>query len=162
MGNIVVEGRLWSPPFYHLPFIIVIYSYPLSSTLLQCAAVAKSIMSTFDAVMLSVLCVLCIPTYKTLLTSNNLARRICTAIDFMRAAAFILACFAVLHSRLDASSPTAGLAFSILRAANLRLVCGPVGSTVAFLNSTPPVSILIVPPASGPRQTKLMTQDVLA
>ncbi|SJK98972.1 uncharacterized protein ARMOST_02251 [Armillaria ostoyae] len=80
----------------------------------------------------------------------------------MRAAAFILACFAVFHSRFDASSPTAGLAFSILRAANLRLVCGPVGSTAGFLNSTPPISILIVPSAAGPRQTKLTTQEVLA
>ncbi|KAK0435620.1 hypothetical protein EV421DRAFT_2039051 [Armillaria borealis] len=54
----------------------------------------------------------------------------------------------------DASNPTACLAFSIPRTANRRLVCGPVGNTVAFLNSTPPTSIRIVPPAVSTSQTK--------
>ncbi len=62
--------------------------------------------------------------------------------------------FCVYLSRFDVSSPTASLAFSILRAANRSLVGGPVGSSkslhlahcglctkqyiavVAFLNST--------------------------
>ncbi|SJK98968.1 uncharacterized protein ARMOST_02247 [Armillaria ostoyae] len=49
----------------------------------------------------------------------------------------------------DARNPTAGLAFSIVRAASRRLVCGPVGNTVAFPNSTPPISIRIVLPAAS-------------
>ncbi|KAK0237555.1 hypothetical protein EDD85DRAFT_1022828 [Armillaria nabsnona] len=66
-----------------------------------------------------------------------------------------LSFFTVYLSRFDASNPTASLAFSILRAANRRLVCGPVGSTVAFLNSILPISILIVPPAASTSQIKM-------
>ncbi len=47
--------------------------------------------------------------------------------DFTHVA--FLSFFAVYLSRFDASSPTASLAFSILRAANRRLVCGLVGSS---------------------------------
>ncbi|SJK98975.1 uncharacterized protein ARMOST_02255 [Armillaria ostoyae] len=61
----------------------------------------------------------------------------------------------------DASNPTASLVFFILRAANHQLVCRPVGSTVAFLNSTPPTSIHIAPPAAPTSQTKT-ADEVLA
>ncbi|KAK0237549.1 hypothetical protein EDD85DRAFT_951731 [Armillaria nabsnona] len=54
----------------------------------------------------------------------------------------------------DASSPTASSAFSIVRAVNRQLARKPVGSIVAFLNSTLPASIHIVPPAAAASQTK--------
>ncbi|KAK0490048.1 hypothetical protein EDD18DRAFT_1109611 [Armillaria luteobubalina] len=55
----------------------------------------------------------------------------------------------MLSALFDANNPTASLASSILRAVNRQLASKAAGNTVAFLNSTPPVLIRIVPPAPG-------------
>ncbi len=117
-----------------------------SSTLLRCATVASELhltaasalpitcfsesgMSTSDAVMLSVLYVLCIQTYKPLLTSNDIARRICTAMYFYACCISLMFC---RLSRFDASSPTASSVLSIVRAANSQLVGRPVGNSKSW------------------------------
>ncbi|KAK0220547.1 hypothetical protein IW262DRAFT_1461817 [Armillaria fumosa] len=57
-----------------------------------------------------------------------------------------------LKNIFSVSGPTANLVFFIVRAVNHQLVCTLVGSTAAFLSSTPPTLTRIVPPAASTGQ----------